>query len=296
MGTNRQRTAGGACDRQNPARRRWPLIPLPCGQRRPSFCAGSMRPFGQAEPADWPMACGGHLTEGDQTGERNWGRRRTGGTVEQSAGTGLVPSAGGAAARARVPAQAAEGVRRPQRGGAGDQPGSRARLLHPASGNLVSVKHGGAGYAYNKGCRCDVCVEAWNARAPRLRPIVRPSSPRGPTLSTARSAPTVITAAAATPATRPSRRRTGGGPAEPKRVDDGWQDTGNLVGAASDAHTEDASQARGARWMSFADSSACATPTVPNEDASVAFRGRFAGGTWLIRARAARGATPSQGS
>jgi hypothetical protein len=31
------------------------------------------------------------------------------------------------------------------------------------------VKHGGAGYAYNLGCRCDACVEAWKAKHRELR-------------------------------------------------------------------------------------------------------------------------------
>jgi hypothetical protein len=31
------------------------------------------------------------------------------------------------------------------------------------------VKHGGAGYAYEQGCRCVLCVEAWNARHRELR-------------------------------------------------------------------------------------------------------------------------------
>lgn len=31
------------------------------------------------------------------------------------------------------------------------------------------MKHGGAGYAYEQGCRCEVCVEAWNARHRELR-------------------------------------------------------------------------------------------------------------------------------
>jgi hypothetical protein len=31
------------------------------------------------------------------------------------------------------------------------------------------VKHGGAGYAYEQGCQCEVCVETWNARHRELR-------------------------------------------------------------------------------------------------------------------------------
>jgi len=39
----------------------------------------------------------------------------------------------------------------------------------PGLVGLPNVMHGGAGYAYNMGCRCEVCVGAWNARHRELR-------------------------------------------------------------------------------------------------------------------------------